>query len=512
MRTTFSSKSTSAAASGVLWCLGVGFLPWLIGCAQNVKQPAAAVAPTPKAATSNASEPAAANVPAGDQIRSDALVENVKAGAPSFAPIAVEAADEPVRRPATVDEAAKVLDFSTFPLMPGAKDPDERIVASLSYEAPADVKTAYEFQRRSLLERQWKELADPQIFDQSASGQFGRDGYHVSVSIFPRGEPGKVAIRLQNHSNVNLSKLPVPTGAKLQYAFPGVASFVTETSVEEATTTVRKLLLDQGWQPYGSAGDSMHLKQNAVELNARVLAPPAEPGKTVINYSATQLSADLPAPPDAESVQYADSIKQLNVEAMGTPDDVVAFYKTALAPASWKPTTDNRITDKIESFMIFRNDAKDMLTLTMRDLAEKKMTRVTLKHQSAAEVEELDRQIELAAAERKRKEDEERNRPKPKAVVTLPSDAREVQTAAREIEFKLASGRAKAALSAITKELEAAGWKSEERMGEDVGGRLSFKKGDASISILYVDPGFIPAEITISGSGIDLERGAGEKP
>jgi len=301
-------------------------------------------------------------------------------------------------------------------------------------------------------------------------------------------------------------------GAKFQYAFPGVSSFVTGAGVEETAAAVRKLLLDHGWQPYGCAGDSTQLKQNAVQHNARVLAPPAQPGTTVINYSATLLSADLPAPPDAESVQYADSIKQLNVEALGTPDDVVAFYRTALAAAGWKPTTENRITNRNVSFMIFRNDTKDMLTVTMRDLAEKKMTRVTLKHQSAAEVEALDRQIELAAEERKKKEEAERNKPKPMVVVTLPSDAREVQATTQEIEFKLATGKAKAALAAITEELEAAGWKGEERIGEDAGGRLSFKKGGSSISILFVDPGFIPAEITISGSGVDLKRGALEKP
>ena len=45
------------------------------------------------------------------------------------------------------------------------------------------------------------------------------------------------------------------------YAFPGVASFVTEAAVDETASAVRQLLLDQGWQPYGSAGDVMSFKQ-----------------------------------------------------------------------------------------------------------------------------------------------------------------------------------------------------------------------------------------------------------
>jgi hypothetical protein len=513
MRATSLGHTLPFARGSAVCCFLFGCLPSMVGCVQSIKEENPTSSSKSVGAASNASKPAVANPPNDNQAKTANGGKGAQtAAAPSAGARAAEAADEPARQPATVAEAVQVLDLATFPLLPGAKDPGTRIVASLAYEAPGDVKSAYEFQRRNLLDRGWKELSEPQIFDQSGSGQFGREGYHVSVSIFPHGEPGKVAVRLQNHSNVNLSKLPVPPGAKLQYAFPGVASFVTSAGVDETAAAVRKLLLEQGWQPYGSAGDSMHLKQNAVELNARVLAPPAQPGTTVIDYSATLLSTDLPAPPDAESVQYADSIKQLNVEALGTPDEVVAFYKSALAPAGWKPTTDNRITDRFESFLIFRNAAKDMLTLTMRDLTEKKMTRVTLKHQSAAEVEELDRQIELATAERKKKEEAERNKPKPKAVVTLPAGAREVQATAQEIEFKLATGQAKAALAAIAKELAAAGWKSEERIGEDAGGQLSFKKGDWGISVLYVDPGFIPAEITISGSGVDLERGAAETP
>src|SRR6478736_2202824 len=192
----------------------------VIGCAHEIKDEAPPPASKPVAASLNESEPGVANSPGG-QAQASASVKSAKPSAASSAtPIAAEAPDEPARRPATVAEAAKGLDLATFPLMPGAKSSGPRIVASLAYEAPGDVKTAYAFQRRNLLERQWKELSEPQIFDQSASGQFGRDGYHVSVSIFPHGESGKVAIRLQNHGNLNLSKLPVPPGAKLQYAFP----------------------------------------------------------------------------------------------------------------------------------------------------------------------------------------------------------------------------------------------------------------------------------------------------
>jgi hypothetical protein len=487
----------------------------LLGCGGSPTAVSEGVASnTPSAATASGSQnaqqssgPAAAATKTNIAEKDDAPTK-----ASSSAAAAQPAVDDVVRKPATVSEAAAVLDLSTFPLLPGVKDPGARVVAELSYQADSEnVKTAFEFQKRHLLERQWKELSEPQFFDQSASGEFGRDGYRLSVSVFAPGEAGKVNVHIQNHGNVNLRKLPAPPGAKLQYAFPAVASFVTEAAVDQTAEAVRKLLLADGWQPYGSAGDTMQFKQNAVQLDARVVAPPAQPGKTFIDYSTAQLSADLPAPPDAARVDYADSIKQLNVEAMGTPENVAAFYKGALGPAGWQPTSDNPIKDRFESFMIFRNPAKDMLTLTMRELEEQKMTRVTLKHQSAAEVEEIDRQIRLAMDERKKREAEERNRPKPKAAITLPADASDVQATPQEIEFQLGTGKAKAALDALSSQLQAAGWKAEEPVGQKEAGQLRFTKDSHSISVLYVDPGFIPAQITITASGVELERAGADK-
>jgi len=421
-------------------------------------------------------------------------------------PVPAPAIDNEVRQPATVSEAAKAIDLSIFPLMPGTKDVGKRMVASLNYEAIGDLKAVFEFQRRTLLDLNWKELADPQIYDSSASGQYGKDGYHISVSVFPRGEPGKVSVRLQNHSHVNLSKLPVPPGTKFQYAFPGVASFETTATVDETAAAVKKLLLDQGWHVYGSAGDVMTFKKNAVELNARVLAPPAQPGKTVIDYSAVQLSADLPAPADAEHIQYAESLKQLNLHALGTPDEVAAWYQTALRPAGWKSTTENPIKDGVESFMIFRNQQMDLLNLNMWHLRAEKKVRVTLNHQSAAEVEELERLAQIAIEGKKKQAAEERNRPVPKVAIQLPAGAQDIEASKTEIEFHVATGQGKAAVDVVVKQLVAAGWKSESPVGDNMAGQLSLEKGGHSVKILYVDPGFIPGQITITGWGVELER------
>ena len=221
----------------------------------------------------------------------------------------------------------------------------------------ADVKSAYEFRRRRWSSGNGRvRCPTPKSTTNRPAGS-GNDGYHVSVSVFPSSEPGKVAVRLQNHGNLNLSKLPVPPGRSFNMPSPASRRLKPQPAWLRRLPRSARCSVEQGWQPYGSAGDSMHFEQNAVHLDARVLAPPAQPGKTAINYSAVLISADR-RPADAESVQYAESNKQSNLDAFGSPADVAAYYKTALAPAGWEATTENPVSDRFESFMIFRNPAR----------------------------------------------------------------------------------------------------------------------------------------------------------
>jgi hypothetical protein len=150
-----------------------------------------------------------------------------------------------------------------------------------------------------------------------------------------------------------------------------------------------------------------------------------------------------------------------------------------------------------------------MLTLKTRDLDQG--TRVSLQHQSAAEVAELDQKIDAEIAARQKREQEERNKPKPKVVVTLPNGSQEVSASEREIEFQLASGKAKATVDALVKQLRSDGWQADPVVGDDSAGQISLKKGEGELSVLYVDPGLIPAEVTITASGVNLERSPDNK-
>jgi hypothetical protein len=70
-----------------------------------------------------------------------------------------------IKTPATVEQAAKVLDLSTFPLMDGAKPLELPQVANLFYLAPGDVKPAFEFNRKALIAQGWKELPNRSVTD-----------------------------------------------------------------------------------------------------------------------------------------------------------------------------------------------------------------------------------------------------------------------------------------------------------------------------------------------------------
>ena len=190
-------------------------------------------------------------------------------------------------------------------------------MANLFYLATGDVKTAFEFHRKALLAQGWKELPNSSVTDQSASAMFSRDGFVVSLSVSPHGEPGSVQVMLQNHGNVKPGQLPVPPGTKPVYVGDSTAMYSTEAAVPATADACRNAFLAKGWVPYGVAGDSVFFKQNAILVTATVSSAPAQGGKTMIQYSGQLISADIPAPPNVEDLRYADQPPELTFETAG---------------------------------------------------------------------------------------------------------------------------------------------------------------------------------------------------
>jgi hypothetical protein len=406
----------------------------------------------------------------------------------------------PPVKPATADEAARVLDLRRFPLCEGAETPQQWTTAGLTYQVKADVKAAFEFQQRELNSRKWEELPGSYVTDQAASATFAREAYKVSVSVFPTGMPEIVLVALTNHGNVDFAKLPVPEGVKVLYGGPVSLMYVTETAADVTAAACRKLLLAQGWRPYGMAGETQFFKQNGVRLGVTTSVAPAQGNKTVIDFQSALMSVDLPAPDDAIGLQYSESPTQIFFDSNASIAEIVEFYRSGLAKSDWKATTESPVKVDFRQEMIFRNKAEDMRTLVLDEVDGK--TRVLLRHQSAAEVAELEA---LAKAEAERKKNAPAT-PATRIAVTLPDGAKDVQASKTEIEFKLASGQARPVVEGWRKQYAKDGWKEEAAEVMKEAGVVSLKKGELGLMIIYADPGFIPAEVTITASGAELER------
>ncbi len=423
--------------------------------------------------------------------------------------------DGPVQKPATVEQATQVLDLSTFPLMDGAKPERARQVANLTYAATGNVKAGFDFHRKALNAQGWKELPNSSVTEQSASAMFARGGFILSLSVFSSGKNGDLSVMLQNLGNIKPGQLPVPPGTKPVYVGDSTAMYATEAAVPATAEACRNLFLAKGWSIYGGGGDSTEFKQNAVLVTATVSVAPAQGGKTMIQYSPQLISADIPAPPNVEDLRYVDTPPELTFDAAPDQNAIVDFYRKNLAAAGWQSTLDHTVPIDDVPTMIFRNPAKDMLTLSMSGASRGKL-HVSVRFQSAAEIAELDRKIkELAPALRAKAEEEkakeaarlaEANKPPPKVAVTLPPEAKGVEQTKDRIKFTVGKGKAEAAAEALRAQFREAGWKEDFASVTPMTGALSFSKEKfQSLTLSYTDTGVSPPEINLSAMGVELE-------
>ena len=412
-------------------------------------------------------------------------------------------------KPATVAEAVKAIDFSRFPLLKGAQEPGTRTVGQLSYLVNSNCKAAYEFQRQTLTGLKWTELPGTMITDQYASGAFTHSGFTLSVSTSPTGDPkqpAQINVMLALHGNVDLKKLPMPTGLKVVYVGPQVAMYSTDASVAKTVEQCHKKLRDAGWLPYGKAGDTQYFRQNAIRLLATISAAPAQGGKTSVSFATEQLSAEIPAPTETVQLQYADTTRQVLFDTKDTPENILAYYRKTLGATHWQATTENTIRIDFKDVLIFRNPAKDLLTLELYPVKDEQVLRVTAKFETAAEVAAMEKRLNEQAAAAKKKAEMEKNKPLPKVSLTVPSGATLTEETKTGWELTAETGKAKTAVAALRKQLTAAGWTEKVTLDNGMIGEITFSKDNNEISLSYVDPGLIPAEITIRSARVQIQK------
>jgi hypothetical protein len=311
---------------------------------------------------------------------------------------------------------------------------------------------------------------------------------------------------------VKPGKLPVPPGAKPVYQGDPTAMYTTDAAVPATAEAIRKLFIAQGWVPYGEAWDSDFFKKNAILATSTVSSAPAQGGKTMIQYSNQLISSDIPAPPNVDDLRYVDEPPELTF-ATANQEAIVEFYQKALTAAGWKSTMDKMVDVDGKPTMIFRNPAKEMITLSMPyDYGDK--LGVSVRFQSAAEIAELDRRIKeeapklRAAAEAKAAKEAaelaERNKV-PKVAIILPADAKDVKQTKDEIKFVIGKGKAKVAVESLRTQFRDAGWEEKVASLERMAGTLLFSNEDQSVTITYSDTGFMPSEVSVSAMRAELE-------
>ena len=335
---------------------------------------------------------------------------------------AAVAAEDLVKDAATVEEIAKVIDLQTLPLPEGAVVTGERQLGTLNYETDGDLKSTIEFQKKQFVKLGWKEMPGGKTEPMYCHTSFQKSNFVVQVMSYDGGMPDKKSSRvfIYNYGNVRLSKLPVVKGAKSMYSTDAAAGYTTDLKPADAADATRKLLLDSGWEPYGSQlnpPDStvMTFKRNAIRLNVFAGVISGQAGKVTISYNTSVMAADIPAPTNAKEVGFDDAQKTLQFQSSDTFDDVAKFYQQRLAKMGWTPTSKELSKtkygdDRPLGELGFKNTAKDSLALRLTE--EDGTTKVRLTLRTAADIAALQKELKaaeekFAAEDKARKEAEE---------------------------------------------------------------------------------------------------------
>lgn len=415
--------------------------------------------------------------------------------------LADDARPQSAAQAATASQAAAVLDLSTFPLVNPVGEPNARVIASQSYLAEGTVTNVARKIQSALVKLGFKELEGASFSEGYASATYEREGFVVSLSAFPGSAPSTVSVSINNQGNIDLKQLPVPSDAKPLYAFPSTVSYLTDSSVAKTSEECRRLLLEQGWQLFGDTTVSFFVKSNAVRLQVSVNEAPAQGGKTSIQLTSEQLSVDLPEPLYEEFLQFSDSTGGMLFDSPKSQGELVDYFKDALQKWEWEATTEQPIRIGFRDHLIFRNPDKAMIKIKFDDVEGK--TRVDLKHQTAAQVEQSEKKVDVRMAEIKRQQEvkDERMRNPSKLTIQDPVGSKGTEKQPKSIEFSTKPGAAKAAVEKRMASLQAAGWKKVVNVDTKEVGTYTLEKEPVKLEIEFVDPGFIPGAITISIAG-----------
>ena len=247
------------------------------------------------------------------------------------------------KSPATIPQMEQVIDFRTFPKLPG----DEPSIVGLrdySAVAPVSVDEAKTFYDYFLKRSGWTPAETPSA--NPASLEFRKDGFMISASFYDAGE-GKTNVSLHHAGNYDARWTPEFDGAPTEPAYESEysVSYRTKAPLLDIETALLRKLDAAGWTPYTRLNSShtdypdkrdLEFLSNGITLHVSVGKFPVDPESYTIQYTLFPVDAAAPVPPDAGYVEFDGSTEpELVALTAMTMEAARDFYDRELAAQGW---------------------------------------------------------------------------------------------------------------------------------------------------------------------------------
>ena len=131
--------------------------------------------------------------------------------------------------------------------------------------------------------------------------------------------------------------------------------------------------------------------------------------------------------------------------------------------------------------------------------------RTMVTYNTAGEVAAERQRVAKGMAAFKEKLAKEASAPKPTVAIALPPSTISKALTSKNLKMNLPANSAKAAVQSLLKDLLAAGWKEATASLESIGGTAQLTLENRTLTIVYIDPGFMPAEVTITPGDVEIK-------
>lgn len=298
--------------------------------------------------------------------------------------------------------------------------------------------------------------------------------------------------------------LPRPGGLKTVIETPHTAVYQAPGSADSTRNDAEKALLSAGWEPYGHAGETRYFKKGTVRVLVTVTPPPAPDGPTMVTYATESMSADLPLPSGVTEVQYSDRTKHLGFTTVSTAIDLAADYGKLLAPAGWFTRMEQPDKDGLDWIMVYRHPTEGKIQLAMRP--GEGTVRAAVTYQTQQEVDAEEARSQKQGDKLRAKFAAEAAAPPPEVHLVLPEGTTKHFAVKNGYAIVLKPGAAREGAEKIRKALQEQGWAPGQFVPlVKETGMMELTRDQLRLTITYMDPGVLPAEITIAAPNIVIK-------